>query len=227
MPISTCIFDAYGTLFDVSSAARRAAGEPGREALAQTWAEIAEDWRQRQLHYSWLRTIMQDHADFWRITQDALDWALEANGIRDSDLRDRLLALYRELEAYAEVPQMLAMLRRAGLNTAILSNGAPDMLNAAVSCAGIGAYLDDVLSVETCGVFKPARAVYDMVPRRFACAPSDVLFVTANGWDAAGAAAYGFTVAWLNRSGAPVERLPGRPAHVLTNLAEVPAVAGV
>ncbi len=227
MAITTCIFDAYGTLFDVAAAARIAAAEPGQDALAECWPQIAQDWRLRQLHYSWLRTIMQDHADFWQITQDALDWALEAQGIEGAALRERLLALYWELEAYPEVPQILAALKAAGLNTAILSNGTPEMLSGAVASAGIGGMLDDVLSVEACGIFKPARAVYDMVPRRFACAPGEVLFVTSNGWDAAGAAAYGFNVAWVNRGAAPVERLPGRPAHILPDLGGIPALAGL
>lgn len=225
MPITTCIFDAYGTLFDVAAAARTAAAEPGQERLAGIWPRLAEDWRLRQLHYSWLRTIMQDRVDFWLITQDALDWALAAQGIDDADLRDRLLALYRELAAYPEVPQVLDALKSAGLSTAILSNGTPGMLEAATRSAGIGAQLDALLSVEECGIFKPAREVYDMVGQRFGCAPGEVLFVTSNGWDAAGAAAYGFEVAWVNRAGAPVERLPGRPAHVLDDLTGVPALA--
>ncbi|PVA09178.1 haloacid dehalogenase type II [Pelagivirga sediminicola] len=227
MAITTCIFDAYGTLFDVSAAARIAAAEPGQDRLAECWPQIARDWRLRQLHYSWLRTIMQDRADFWQITCDALDWTLEAHGIEDAALRARLLALYHELAAYPEAKAVLAALKEAGLNTAILSNGTPEMLNAAVASAGIGPLLDDVLSAEMCGIFKPARAVYDMAPRRFACAPGQVLFVTSNGWDAAGAAAYGFTVAWVNRDGAPVERLPGRPAHVLRDLRGVPDCASL
>lgn len=227
MATTTCIFDAYGTLFDVAAAARIAAAEPGQDVLAECWPQIARDWRLRQLHYTWLRTIMQDHTDFWQITQDALDWALEAQGIADATLRERLLALYWELEAYPEVTQMLSTLKSAGRNTAILSNGTPAMLEAAVRSAGISDMLDDVLSVETCGIFKPARAVYDLVGDRFACAPRDVLFVTSNGWDAAGAAAYGFNVAWVNRDGAPVERLPGRPAHVLSDLGGIPALAGL
>ena len=227
MTITTCIFDAYGTLFDVTSAARIAAAEPGNEALAECWPRIAQDWRLRQVQYTWLRTIMQDHADFWHITQDALDWTLEAHGLAGSVLRERLLSLYRKLDAYPEVPQMLAALKSAGLNTAILSNGSPDMLEAAVGSAGIGNVLDDVLSAEACRIFKPARAIYDLVPARFGAAPDEVLFVTSNGWDAAGAAAYGFVVAWVNRDGDPVERLPGRPAHVLADLTEIPALMGV
>ncbi|MCB2105294.1 MAG: haloacid dehalogenase type II, partial [Rhodobacteraceae bacterium] len=163
MPIKVCVFDAYGTLFDVAAAARIAAAEPGRQSLAKAWPRLAEDWRRKQLEYSWLRAVMGTHADFWQVTQDGLDWALDASGLADPALRDRLLALYRELQAYPEVPAMLAALKRAGLETAILSNGSPEMLEGAVRSAGIGAVLDDVLSVESVGVFKPAAPVYRLV----------------------------------------------------------------
>ncbi|MFD0858427.1 haloacid dehalogenase type II [Roseovarius aquimarinus] len=226
MPITTCIFDAYGTLLDVSAAARAAAAEPGRERLADCWPEIAKNWRSKQLGYTWLRTIMDDHADFWTVTGDALDWALAAEGIDDPDLRARLMELYRELEAFPEVAPMLRRLKAAGLNTAILSNGTPDMLEAATVSAGIRGDLDDILSVEMVGIYKPSRAVYDMVGRRFACAPGEVLFVSSNGWDAAAASAYGFTVAWANRASEPVEALPGKPHHVLSDLETIPALAG-
>ena len=174
MTITTCIFDAYGTLFDVSAAAREAAAEPGREAFAEHWPQIARDWRLKQLQYTWLRAITGDHCDFWQVTQDGLDWALEAAGLgNDPDLRARLLQLYWELSAYPEVPEMLAALKSRGLNTGILSNGSPDMLSGAVDSAGIGALLDDVLSVESVSIFKPARLVYDLVGARFGCVPED------------------------------------------------------
>lgn len=223
MPITTCIFDAYGTLFDVAAAARMAAQEPGREDFAEHWPQIAEHWRLKQLQYSWLRAVMDQHCDFWEVTRDGLDWALEAAGLDgDENLRTRLLHLYRELAAYPEVPDMLATLKARGLQTAILSNGSPDMLDAAVQSAGIGATLDDVLSVESVGVFKPARVVYDMVGARFGCAPDEVLFVSSNGWDAGAAAGYGFTTAWVNRKGEPVDRLPATPHHVLPDLTTIP-----
>lgn len=225
MPVTTCIFDAYGTLFDVAAAARAAAREPDRARLAGCWQALAEDWRIKQLSYSWLRAVSGDHADFWTVTQDALDWALERHGLDgDAALRDRLLALYRELEAYPEVPAMLRALKDRGLTTAILSNGAPGMLADAVASAGIGDVLDDCLSVESVGIFKPARAVYDLVGHRFGTAPDQVLFVSSNGWDAAAAAAYGFTALWVNRKGEPLDRLPGRPAHILPDLSGVPAL---
>lgn len=226
MTITTCVFDAYGTLFDVAAAARLAAAEPGRGALADTWPELAEHWRLKQLQYSWLRAVMGEHTDFWQVTQDGLDWALEACGLAgDAELRERLLALYWELQAYPEVPKMLADLKAAGLNTAILSNGSPAMLKGAVDSAGIGNVLDDVLSVESVGVFKPARAVYDLVGQRFGCADDQVLFVSSNGWDAGAAAGYGFVTAWVNRAGDPLDRLPGKPHHILTDLTTIPDIA--
>jgi len=223
MTITTCVFDAYGTLFDVGSAARRLAERPGHDALAERWQPLAEDWRRKQLEYSWLRAITGDHVPFWLVTQHGLDWALDHNGLDgDPELREDLLALYWELAAYTEVHKMLATLKAMGKTCAILSNGSPDMLDGAVSSAGIGIYLDTVLSVEDVGVFKPARAVYDMVEDRFGCSPRDVLFVSSNGWDAAGAAGYGFVTAWVNRSGLPMDRLAHDPRHVLSDLTPIP-----
>lgn len=226
MPITTCIFDAYGTLFDVAAAARNAASEPGRETFAAHWPAIAEKWRLKQLQYTWLRAVMDEHTDFWAVTQDGLDWAIDSEGLAgDTGLRERLLQLYWELDAFPEVPAMLHALRDMGRNTAILSNGSPDMLAGAVQSAGIGDLLDDVLSVESVGIFKPARAVYDLVGARFGCAPDEVLFVSSNGWDAGAAAGYGFTTAWVNRAGDPVDRLPARPHHVLSDLTGIPGIA--
>lgn len=186
MPITTCVFDAYGTLFDVAAAARIAAAEPAFPELAETWPVLAEHWRLKQLQYTWLRAITDAHTDFWQVTQEGLDWALERNGLdANAALRARLLSLYWELQAYPEVPKMLYALKDAGMNTAILSNGSPDMLNGAVQSAGIEDALDDCLSVESVGVFKPDSRVYDLVGQRFNCAPDEVLFVSSNGWDAA------------------------------------------
>ncbi|SPF77932.1 haloacid dehalogenase type II [Pseudoprimorskyibacter insulae] len=223
MPITTCVFDAYGTLFDVAAAARLLADRPGYAKLAEVWPVLAEDWRQKQLQYSWLRAVTGEHVPFWQVTQDGLDWALERQGMGDDpELRETLLALYWELAAYREVPKMLATLKAKGMNCAILSNGSPDMLAGAVDHACIGEYLDAVLSVESVGIFKPAPQVYDLVGHRFGCAPSEVLFVSSNGWDAAAATGYGFTTAWVNRAGLPMDRLAHRPAHVLSDLTTIP-----
>lgn len=226
MPITTCVFDAYGTLFDVAAAARIAAGEPGREAFAAKWPAIAQTWRLKQLQYTWLRAVADAHEDFWKVTQDGLDFALEAEGLDgDADLRERLLALYWELQCYPEVPAMLAALKDAGKQTAILSNGSPDMLKGAVDSAGVGGLLDDVLSVQSVGVFKPHRSVYDLVGKRFGCAVDEVLFVSSNGWDAAAAAGYGFRTVWANRAGEPVDRLPWRPDDIVADLTTIPDLA--
>ena len=226
MPITTAVFDAYGTLFDVSAAARLAAAEPGRDALSKCWQKLANDWRLKQLQYTWLRAAADAHGDFWDVTQNGLDWALENNGLQnDPELRERLLALYWELAAYNEVPAMLSRLKDAGLNTAILSNGSPKMLDGAVQSAGIGQLLDDVLSVEDVQVFKPHKSVYDLVGKRFNCAPAEVLFVSSNGWDAAAASGYGFFTTWVNRAGEPMDRLPWTPQMVLADLTTIPDIA--
>ncbi len=223
MSITTCVFDAYGTLFDVTAAARQAAGDPAFPQLRDTWARLAADWRTKQLQYSWLRAVAQAHTDFWEVTENALDWALEVSDqAGDPRLRQHLLDLYWHLAAYPEVPQMLRDLKQAGMRTAILSNGSPAMLQGAVQSAGLGDLLDAVLSVETVGVFKPDARVYDLVEERFAVTRRDVLFVSSNGWDAGCAAGYGFATAWVNRAGDPVDRLPWTPDHVLTDLTPIP-----
>jgi 2-haloacid dehalogenase len=174
MPAPTCIFDAYGTLFDVAAAARRLAGEEVGTPFAERWRDVAEHWRQKQLSYSWLRQITGHYADFWQLTEDALDWALGATGLSDSHLRAQLLALYENLDAFPEVPAMLRDLKEKGATTAILSNGSPGMLSTAVASAKIGELLDDVLSVEKIGVFKPDPRVYAMVGHRFGTNPREV-----------------------------------------------------
>ena len=226
MHIKTCVFDAYGTLFDVSAAARAAAAEPGNEALAECWQALAADWRRKQLEYSWLRAVTGEHRDFWQVTKDGLTWAMAAQGLRgEAALHDRLLALYWELAAYPEVPDVLRKLRHAGLQTAILSNGSPEMLEAAVGSAAIEALLDDVLSVESVGVFKPAPQVYELATTRFDCAPDEILFVSSNGWDAACAAGFGFITAWINRAGEPMDQLGHPPHEELSDLTMIPAMA--
>ncbi len=226
MTITTCIFDAYGTLFDISAAAREAAAEPGRVALAACWQKLAADWRTKQLQYTWHRALVREHREFWLVTQDGLDWALENNGLAgDGDLRDRLLKLYWELTAYPEVPAMLANLKDMGMNTAILSNGSPAMLEGAVTSAGLNEVLDDTLSVEEVGVFKPAPEVYELVTRRFECPPRHVLFVSSNCWDALAARGYRFQAVWVNRAGEPLDRLGHTPRETLSDLAGIPDLA--
>ena len=226
MAITTCAFDAYGTLFDVSAAARQAAQEPEFARLAECWQSLSANWRLKQLQYTWLRATANRHADFWDVTQDGLDWALEAAGLDgDVALRDRLMQLYRELDAYPEAPGVLRALKEKGLNTAILSNGSPGMLADAIRSAGLDGALDAALSVEDVGVYKPADAVYEMIGARFDCAPGEVLFVSSNCWDACAAAGFGFKSVWVNRAGEPMDRLHAKPAHVLDDLSRVPEFA--
>jgi 2-haloacid dehalogenase len=211
-----CVFDAYGTLFDVDAAARDSA------VPRDLWPRLAAEWRRKQLEYTWLRTVAGAHVDFWQVTQDALDWALELLALDDPALRAELLALYRCLAPYPEVPAVLAQLRAQGVRLAILSNGARGMLADAVSSAGFEGVFDAVLSVDSVGAYKPAPAVYDLVGAEFGCAPRDVLFISANGWDICSGAAYGFRTFWLNRAGAPRDRLHGTPQAEARDMSALP-----
>jgi 2-haloacid dehalogenase len=216
--VRAVVFDAYGTLFDVASAAR--AEEP---ALGPKAGPLAQLWRSKQLEYTWLRSLMGRHADFRAITADALDYALEALAVDDPPLRDRLLALYERLGAYPDARATLEGLRARGLRLAILSNGEPRMLSTAASTAGLADLLDAVLSVEDVGVFKPHPRVYTLAVDRLGVAAHEILFVSSNGWDAAGAKAFGFRVAWCNRAGQPAERLDLPPDLTIRSLDELTA----
>jgi 2-haloacid dehalogenase len=221
MGVRAAVFDAYGTLYDVASAAERA-----RAKLGDQWQPLAELWRAKQLQYTWLRSLMGRHADFWRVTGDALDYALEALGIADDGLRDRLMSLYNRLGAYPEARPTLEALRASGLKLAVLSNGSPRMLAAAGEAAGLAPLLDAVLSVEEVGIYKPSPQVYRLALDHLRIWPNELLFVSANGWDAAGAKAAGLRVAWCNRTGQPLERLGEAPDVVIKTLAELPALVG-
>ncbi|MEM6421199.1 MAG: haloacid dehalogenase type II [Pseudomonadota bacterium] len=226
MPVKLVVFDAYGTLFDVSAAAREAAEEDGFEILRELGPQLAETWRQKQLGYSWLRASYGAHTDFWSVTQDALDFALEAHGLDgDQALRDRLLQLYWELRPFDEVPRMLNALQGAKMPAAILSNGSPEMLDGAVEHANLQQHFVAILSADQVGVFKPNRAVYDLVGACFGIARHEVLFVSSNGWDAAFATGYGFRTVWVNRRGEPVDRLPFKPEFMAENLSQIPHTA--
>ncbi|MGE0152738.1 MAG: haloacid dehalogenase type II [Reyranellaceae bacterium] len=220
--ISACVFDAYGTLFDVNAAVARCRDQIGPEA-----DRLAELWRGKQLQYSWLRSLMRRHVDFWQITGQALDFAMAATGIDDAVLRARLMDLYQTLDAYPDAAPCLRHLKAAGLRTAILSNGSKAMLASAVDSARLGPLLDAVLSVDDVGVFKPDFSVYRLACDRLSVAPGRICFVSSNGWDAHAAADYGFQVAWANRSGQPPEALPGMIAAQLRSLSELPALLGL
>jgi len=220
--IQACVFDAYGTLLDFNSAVMRCADEIGPDA-----AKLSDIWRQKQLQYTWLRSLMGVHADFWQVTGEALDFALAAVEIDNPALRDRLMALYRELDAFAEVPETLRQLKNGKMKTAILSNGSPDMLDAAVAANNLGDLLDDIQSVEDIGIFKPDPRVYQLSVDRLGVAKENICFMSSNGWDAAGAASFGFKVVWVNRYRQPVENLPARPDLVIETLAPLPEILGL
>ena len=218
--VEAWVFDAYGTLFDLATALR---GEEQR--LGEVGRRLGELWRAKQLQYTWLRSLMGRHVDFWRVTGDSLDYALEALGLADPALRGRLLDAYRTLGTYPEVPAVLDRLRAGGARTAILSNGEPAMLQAAVAAAGLDHRLDQVLSVESVGVFKPDARVYALATTTLRLPPERIGFVSSNGWDAHGAAVFGFRTWWVNRAGLPAERLPGALAGVLPDLGGLPSSA--
>src|SRR5262249_24219667 len=177
----------------------------------------------KQLQYTWLRAAQGRHADFWQVTGDALDFTLETLGLAQPALRERLMSLYLALEPFPEVPPVLAALRGAGLQTAILSNGTPAMLDAVVGRAGLGAMFDAVLSVEEVGVFKPDPRVYRLAVDRLGCTASAIAFQSSNAWDAYAASAFGMQVVWCNRYGQRRERLPRAPRCEITTPAALPA----
>jgi 2-haloacid dehalogenase len=218
--IYAVVFDAYGTLLDVHAAMARYASQ-----LGEAWPQISADWRQKQLEYTWVRSLAgpDRHRNFWQLTREALAWTAARHGIRDAALLADVLLAYRRLDPYPEVPVMLRQIRDWQLPTGILSNGEPGMLADAVGSAGIAELLDFVLSVETVGVFKPAPSVYRLAEERLEQPRNQIAFVSSNPWDAFGAHAFGFQVFWINRTNQPDEYGLREVATELTDLAALPA----
>jgi len=214
--VSACVFDAYGTLFDVSSVARDA-----RDSVGDRWQELSDVWRMKQLQYTWLRGLAGHHADFWQVTSDALNFAMASLKFEDAGIHERLMNLYLRISVYPEVPEMLTGLKSRGMKLAILSNGTPEMLSAAVENAGIGACFDAVLSVEAVGVYKPHPKVYQLVPERLNIPKENICFLSSNGWDAWSAKAFGFKVLWCNRFSQEPERIPETPDGELKDLSQL------
>jgi 2-haloacid dehalogenase len=215
--IRACVFDAYGTLFDYASAAAGC-----RDVLGDKLDRLTTLWRDKQLQYTWLRAIQGCHADFQQVTGDALDFALAALGLVDTALRNRLMNLYLKLDAFPEVQQTLRQLRGGGMKTAILSNGSPMMLRAAVDSADLVGLFDAILSVEEVGVYKPHPKVYQLAVDRLGTPASAISFQSSNAWDAYAASAFGMKVVWCNRYSQMPERLPGSPDREIKSLAELP-----
>lgn len=221
-PIKAVVFDAYGTLFDVHSVVSLAEQLfPGRgDALSQLW-------RQKQLEYSWLRAMSGRYKPFWGITRDALRHAAEHLTLPlTADSEQRLMNQYASLSAFPENLATLKALKAVGLSLGILSNGNPEMIEVSVRSAGMSGLFDQMLSAQQAGTFKTMEPVYALVPRAFDCRPREILFVSSNCWDAIGARWFGFTSFWINRSGAPLDRLDTEPHYTGHLLGDVLAVAG-
>jgi 2-haloacid dehalogenase len=217
--IQAVVFDAYGTLFDVQSPVAKLSAEIGEQA-----ASLGLLWRQKQLEYTWLRSLMGTHADFWAVTRDALDFALADLAIEESGLADELMTLYLKLDTFPEVGEALAALRQRGKRLAILSNGSPSMLDAVVRHAGLDKTFEHILSVEEVGIYKPSRRVYRLAMQKFHIqdAPS-ICFVSANTWDAQAAAQFGFQVVRIARVPKQDDKLPGKPARLIESLKDLAA----
>jgi 2-haloacid dehalogenase len=217
--IEACVFDAYGTLFDVHSAVGK-----HRQRMSGAADRVSLLWRTKQLEYTWLRSLMGRHADFRQVTREALDFAFQSHRLDDPNLRNDLLEAYLDLDCYPEVPEVLSTLKSRGFRVAILSNGTPEMLAAAVKNSGIEALVEEIFSVEEVGIYKPDPRVYRMAVDGLKLKPEQIVFQSSNAWDAAGAAAFGFRVVWVNRFGQSPERLPGRPDVEIKTLWELPAL---
>jgi len=220
--IKACVFDAYGTLFDVHSAVGNL-----RDEVGPRYAELSAVWRTKQLEYTWLRSLMRTHCDFWQLTSEALQYAMDANEINDKPLHEKLMQAYLKLDAFPEVKRVLSLLKKSGIPTAVLTNGSPMMIEAAVNSAGLNDVVTHQLSVESVGIFKPDPQVYQLASDELGVAPANISFQSSNAWDAAGAAHFGFQVAWVNRYSQPVERLPGTPGAIISNLDGLPGVIGI
>ena len=214
------VFDAYGTLFDVHAAIARHRAEAGPDA-----DRFSEIWRAKQLEYTWTLTLAGRYADFWTLTERALDYTFARVPSVDRALRPKLLGAYLTLDAFPDARTALAALRQRGALTAILSNGSPRMLEAAVGAAKLQSELDAVLSVDGIRMYKPRPEVYALVTQALAIAPTDVMFVSSNRWDVMGAASFGFRSVWVNRARLPEEYADHAPAAAVSDLAALPAMA--
>jgi 2-haloacid dehalogenase len=218
MPSRIFVFDAYGTLLDVHAALARYSDAAGPDA-----ARMSELWRSKQLEYTWTLTLAGRYADFWTLTERALDFALVRFPSVDKALKPKLLDAYFKLDAFPDARDALCALKRAGHKTAILSNGSPAMLEAAVNASALNEHLDAVFSVDTLRIYKPRPEVYALVTDAFKVAPASVTFVSSNRWDVMGATAFGFQTLWINRARNPDEYTDAAPAQVISDLATLAA----
>ena len=216
--IKACVFDAYGTLFDVNSAAAQC-----KEKLGSKWEGFSNTWRTTQLEYTWLRSLMKKHKNFWEITEDSLDHTMETFKIK-KEMRNELLDLYKKLSPYPEVKKCLDGLKTKKIKTAILSNGTPDLLKELVESNKIQNYFDDIFSIETVGIYKPDSKVYEIPIKKYDCKPENIWFMSSNTWDISGGGLFGYNAVWVNRSNKIFDKLSYKPKFVINNLEELLAI---
>ncbi len=214
--IKAIIFDAYGTLFDVNSAAKKC-----KDKIGDKWISFAEYWRTTQLEYTWLRSIMKKHKDFWHVTGESLDKSIETFNI-DKSMRNELMNLYKVLSTYSEVPEVLKNLReRKKIKLAILSNGTPSLLNELVNSNKLNNIFDDLFSIEQVGIYKPDSKVYDIPIKKYKIKKNEVAFLSANSWDVSGGGNYGYNAIWVNRNKSIFDNLDFEPKYEINNLSEL------
>ena len=210
--IKAIIFDAYGTLFDVNSAAEKCKGKIGDK-----WEDFANYWRTTQLEYTWLRSLMKRHKDFWQVTEESLDKSMKTYEI-DSSMRNELLDLYKILSTFEEVPEVLKSLKEKNYKLAILSNGTPNLLNELVKSNNLENIFDDIFSIEEVGIYKPDSKVYDLPINQYQIQKNEVVFLSANTWDVSGGGNYGFKSIWVNRNNNVFDNLDFKPNEEIKNL---------
>ena len=213
--IKAIIFDAYGTLFDVNSAAEKC-----KDKIGDKWEGFANYWRTTQLEYTWLRSLMSKHKDFWQITEDSLDKSMKAFNI-DASMKLELLNLYKTLSPFKEVPEILSSLKEKKIKIAILSNGTPALLHELVKTNNLENIFDDIFSIEQVGIYKPHSKVYDMPIKKYQIQKNEVTFLSANTWDVSGGGNYGYNSIWVNRNNNIFDNLDYKPSHVVKNLKEL------
>jgi len=213
--IKAIVFDAYGTLFDVNSAAEKCKGKIGDK-----WEAFANFWRTTQLEYTWLRSLMKRHKDFWQVTEDSLDKSMKTFSI-DSSMKNELLDLYKKLSPYPEVKGVLKSLKEKKYKLAILSNGTPALLNELVKSNDLENIFDDLFSIEEVGIYKPDSKVYDMPINKYKIQKNEVVFLSANTWDVSGGGNYGYNSIWVNRNKNIFDNLDYNPKHEIKNLSEL------
>ena len=213
--ITACVFDAYGTLFDVNSAAAKC-----KKKLGNRWENFANAWRTTQLEYTWLRSLMKKHKNFWQITEDSLDHTMETFKIKKG-MKNELLNLYKELSLYPEVKECLNILKTKKIKIAILSNGTPDLLKNLVESNSIQDCFDDIMSIESVGIYKPDAKVYAIPIKKYDCKPESICFLSSNTWDVSGGGVFGYNAVWVNRFNKVFDKLSYKPRFIINNLNEL------